>query len=191
MKTIYISGAITNNPNYKEQFAKAEATFKKAGIEVINPAKNSGNTYKDYIDKGMNQLMECDAIYMLAGYENSTGAMLELTYAKAIGIEIIYDPEATPIEEKESIVSVKVETKNAIEISVYEYVRLKDFETRFLLLRKNMLHAEYCSLQNQFILGIENEYAKRSKEHLENFIQMIPPLGKGKELNADLFPAKK
>ena len=41
MKKIYISGAITNNPNYKEQFAAAEAELTAAGYETLNPAKNT------------------------------------------------------------------------------------------------------------------------------------------------------
>lgn len=172
MKKIYISGAITNNPNYKEQFAAAEKKLIAAGHQVFNPAHNTGDSYKELIDLGMQQLMASDAIYMLPGHEESTGATLELTYAKAVGIEIIYADKNAP-QAKESVVSVTVTTKNAIEISVDEYVRLKDLETRFSILRKNMINAEYCSLHNQIILGIENEYAQRNKE-----------------LNADLFPAK-
>ena len=175
MKKIYISGAITNNPNYKEQFAAAEAELIAAGNEAINPAKNTGNTYKEYIDKGLMQEMQCDAIYMLPGHEHSTGATLELNYAEAVGMEIMYSEGAKMKDnnKKDAVVSVTVETKNAIEISVDEYVRLKDLETRFSILRKNMINAEYCSLHNQIILGIENEYAQKNKE-----------------LNADLFPAK-
>lgn len=35
---VYISGAITNNPNYKKDFALAEKIAKKCGYEVVNPA---------------------------------------------------------------------------------------------------------------------------------------------------------
>ena len=69
---VYIAGAITDNPNYKEQFNKAEEKLKEAGYEVINPAKNQGYTYREYINAGLFQLMSCDAIYLLKGYERST-----------------------------------------------------------------------------------------------------------------------
>lgn len=90
---IYISGAITDNPNYKEEFAKAEEFLSDGkGWEVINPAKNVCSSYKEYIDVGLMQLMECDAIYMLDnGWELSKGASLELEYAKAVGLRIIYE----------------------------------------------------------------------------------------------------
>lgn len=45
-----------------------------------------------------------------------------------------------------------------IEISIDEYTRLKDIETRFTILRDQMLKAEYCPIHTQIILGIENEY---------------------------------
>ena len=56
---VYISGAITNNPNYKEDFANAEKLLKKHGFEVVNPAS----------------LGEVD------GWENSKGSRLEASLA--------------------------------------------------------------------------------------------------------------
>jgi hypothetical protein len=37
------------------------------------------------------QLMTCDAIYMLKGWEKSKGASLEHHIAKELGLEIYYD----------------------------------------------------------------------------------------------------
>lgn len=76
-----------------------------------------------------------------------------------------------------------------ITISVEEYTRLKDIETRFTILKEEMLKASYCPIHHQIILGIENEYAAK---HLPEFGDLvIPPLLKpAKELNADLFPQK-
>lgn len=86
---VYISGAITNNEYYKQQFAEAEEKLTAEGHSVINPAKNQGYTYKEYIDTGLFELMHCDAIYMLTDWVSSTGARLEYEYAKAVGLEII------------------------------------------------------------------------------------------------------
>lgn len=90
---IYVSGSISKNPNYLKQFAQAEEILIANGHDVINPAKNTGNSYKEYIDKGLMQEMQCDAIYMLQGYEHSTGAMLELQYAEAVGMKIMFEQE--------------------------------------------------------------------------------------------------
>ena len=103
---IYIAGAITNNPNYIEQFAAAEEKLKAEGHAVINPCKNSGFEYSEYIDMGLCELMRCDAIYLLKGYENSQGAKLELFYAVTTGKAIYSEGAIINID----IGGVKVKT---------------------------------------------------------------------------------
>ena len=39
MKKIYISGKITDNPNYKADFEAAELALKIAGFQPVNPAE--------------------------------------------------------------------------------------------------------------------------------------------------------
>ena len=91
---IYIAGAITNNPNYEKQFAEAEKTLTEQGHAVINPVKNLGFAYKDYIDMGLCELMKCEAIYLLNGWNKSRGAFLERVYAITTGMKI-YEEENT------------------------------------------------------------------------------------------------
>lgn len=90
---IYIAGQITNNPNYESQFVEAEKRLLEQGHAVINPVKNLGFDYKDYIDMGLCELMKCEAVYLLGGWEKSKGAQLEATYAKTVGLQIYEEKE--------------------------------------------------------------------------------------------------
>lgn len=88
---IYIAGAITDNPDYEQEFKRAEEVLTARGYTVINPVKNLGFTYKEYIDMGLNELMRCDAIYLLRGWDKSNGANLEYMYATTVGMRVFFE----------------------------------------------------------------------------------------------------
>ena len=94
MKKIYISGKITDNPNYKADFEAAELALKIAGFQPVNPAEEhlpDGATWADYMRHDIKLLCDCDAIYMLNGWRKSGGAKFEHMLAQDLGMEIIYE----------------------------------------------------------------------------------------------------
>ena len=95
---IYISGAITNNPNYKEDFERAEDYLQREypNDEIINPALvNSflpkSTTHEEYMGMSFCMLDMCTAIYMLKTWNKSCGANRELGYAMAKDMTIMYE----------------------------------------------------------------------------------------------------
>lgn len=89
---VYLSGPISGVEGYEKHFRRAEEQLAASDWQVINPAKNHGcETYKEYMDMALFQLMQCDTIYMLAGWQNSNGAQLEHRYAELCGLRIMYE----------------------------------------------------------------------------------------------------
>lgn len=80
---IYISGPITNNPRYKEQFAEAEQEITAKGHEAVNPVNLQKvlnpltTSWDDYMALCRPLVRICDAIYMLDGWQSSQGAQIE------------------------------------------------------------------------------------------------------------------
>lgn len=92
---IYISGPITRNPNYLQDFQKAEDQLKLSGFEVINPVTvcpfDENKTWRDYMREDIKALVDCEAIYMLRGWWCSKGARLELSIAKKLKMAVYYE----------------------------------------------------------------------------------------------------
>ena len=95
---IYISGAISNNPNYMEDFKRAEddlgKEFPKA--EIINPALvNSylpkSTTHEEYMQMSFVMLDMADSIFMMKNWKTSCGASQEYGYALAKDKIILFE----------------------------------------------------------------------------------------------------
>jgi hypothetical protein len=115
MRRVYISGKMGGNVNeaIRKKFAEAEELFVHNGYEVVNPAgeahqeqvclavmiakdKWPNEQVKDYtvaLAFDIHTLAMCDAIYMLRDWRWSAGAKAELAFAKATGMEIIYEED--------------------------------------------------------------------------------------------------
>lgn len=91
---VYISGKITGNKNYKEDFLKAEHWLKLNGYKPINPSKLCDVfpklTYEQFLAIDYKLIELADAIFMLDGWQKSKGACAELSYAKSLGKKVLY-----------------------------------------------------------------------------------------------------
>lgn len=96
MIKIYLSGQITGTDDYMKRFATAEDRLTEQGYIVFNPAKVNAQmpketTYEGYMEVSKAILMQCDAIYMLKGFELSNGATLEMQWALNKGMMFMFE----------------------------------------------------------------------------------------------------
>lgn len=104
MKKIYIAGKITDCPDYKQHFERAEAILRAEGYKVINPAHLDlampGFEHADYMHvcRAMIDLVDCVAF--LPNWRDSLGATMEYKYARKKRKKRIYLGAACSIAEK-------------------------------------------------------------------------------------------
>ena len=101
-QSIYIAGAVSSDPDYINKFSKAEKSLRETfSGKVVNPVretqrefifpeKQPWDTLRIYCLK---LLSGCTHIYMLPDYYKSTGACIELEWARKLGHIIIFENE--------------------------------------------------------------------------------------------------
>lgn len=107
-KLIYISGKITGDDNYRIKFAMAEKRLTRDGYSVLNPVEEADKldrlhqvlgraapTWSEYMKKCILVIRDADEVYMLRDWQESRGARLEHYIASELGINILYEEEAT------------------------------------------------------------------------------------------------
>lgn len=93
---IYISGKITGTNDYMERFNKAEIEMINQDYEVVNPATMldhlpTSTTHKEYMHVSYALLDICDGIYLMDGWRDSKGAVMEYDYALEKGLMVLYE----------------------------------------------------------------------------------------------------
>lgn len=97
--TVFISGGITDVPDFKERFKEAEKHLRELGFNAINPAGLQDNvtvgdfTHYDYMNICVALLELTDCVYFLDGWENSDGSRDEFLYASNLDIPRITQDE--------------------------------------------------------------------------------------------------
>lgn len=93
---VYISGKITGNSNYMEEFSRAQTYLEEKGYAVCNPAATCATLpletkYEEYMKIALTMLNMCDAIYMLLSWKDSNGAKIEHEKAMEKGMILLYE----------------------------------------------------------------------------------------------------
>lgn len=85
---LYVSGPITGLPNKNiDQFNTTSEKLRNLGFEVLNPFDldqegfNPENCWFKYLKRDLKELLSCDALCLLPGWEESKGARLEVIVA--------------------------------------------------------------------------------------------------------------
>ena len=90
---IYVSGPMTGLPGLNfDTFHAKTAELRAEGHFVINPAEiNCDPTagWNECMRADIAQLVTCDAVYMLPGWEKSRGATLEHHIASALSMQVL------------------------------------------------------------------------------------------------------
>ena len=102
---VYISGRISGNEHYEEDFNWVESQLKSLiDIEPVNPIASDKivkdiNDWAEFMKKDIDFLKECDAILLIQGsyplhkssnWKNSYGAKIERLIAKKYKMKIFY-----------------------------------------------------------------------------------------------------
>lgn len=97
---VYLSGPITDADPEKQKenlqkFHDVAKELRDKGYEVVNPAELSelapGLSYQAYIRVDLREMLMCNAVLMLTGYQESKGAMIEKKVAEMVGISVFTD----------------------------------------------------------------------------------------------------
>lgn len=89
---VYISGPMSGiKDNNKDEFDKRKAVFNGLGYDVVSPpdmdnAEEVPLPWKDCLKRDLVEMLCCEFITMLPGWERSEGARLEKHVAEALGI---------------------------------------------------------------------------------------------------------
>lgn len=92
MFKVYISGAIKNNPNYRQEFEMAEKNLRDKGFIPLNPCKTkahlSGASEKECLFEAIALMREAQIMVQISPIEISEGMRIEQDIAKYSKIPI-------------------------------------------------------------------------------------------------------
>jgi len=100
---IFLSGPMTNIDKYNfPEFNRKAEMLRSRGWEVVNPVDiclkykfekviSDKTVFNAMVKEELEQLVTCDAIYMMKGWENSLGAMKEYVLARRHNLKFVFE----------------------------------------------------------------------------------------------------
>lgn len=92
MTQLYVAGPMTGLPEFNyPAFQAAVEELDAVGFAVESPhapGQVDGWEWSDYMRRGLQQLLTCDGVAVLPGWDASRGAMIEVNLACALGMPV-------------------------------------------------------------------------------------------------------
>lgn len=88
---IYVSGPMTGIVDYNfPEFRRAADSLNRAGYEAVDPSRHGVDldSWGDYVKRDLVDMLTCDAVALLRGWEESRGARLEVHVALELGMPV-------------------------------------------------------------------------------------------------------
>lgn len=99
---LYLAGPMSGLPELNfPAFHAATARLRKAGHDVVNPAEINADPAAGWnacMRQDIAQLVTCEAIAVLPGWERSRGARLEMHIAAELGMTVLFAADFSPHE---------------------------------------------------------------------------------------------
>ena len=91
---LYLSGAITSDPSYREKFARVQALLESLGHEVISPLiLPEGLAQREYLHFDYALIDNCEGVYFMSDWKMSQGANAEWHHAMREGKKMLYEED--------------------------------------------------------------------------------------------------
>jgi len=87
-KTIYVSGKISGDDDYRAKFHAAALRLSAAGYRVLNPASITESAWKAAMREALTLMLGADGVAALPDWYESRGAKIEARLACDLGIPV-------------------------------------------------------------------------------------------------------